>query len=116
MENADFQRIRKIVNWLIFKLDLENGKELASKLGYNYSYFTQFCTGATPITEKFIEALCSMDRNLNKTWILTGGGSMFKNTSNGCENCKKLESIIKDLQYTIDLQRELINNQKKLSV
>lgn len=41
---------------------------------------------------------------------------MFKNTSNGCENCKKLESIIKDLQYTIDLQRELINNQKKLSV
>ncbi len=74
----DLQRIKKVVKWLIFSDYGENEKEIAELLGYKKSSFSQLMNGKVPLSDKFIEKLLSIDSNINKVWILTGEGSMFK--------------------------------------
>ena len=75
----DLQRVRKIINWYIFQEYGENDSEIAEKLGYTSSYFSQIFGKKVPISQKFIEKLCSLDDNINKYWISSGEGEMFKN-------------------------------------
>nr|DAU24358.1 MAG TPA: repressor protein CI [Caudoviricetes sp.] len=74
----DLQRIKKVVKWLIFSDYGESEKEIAELLGYKKSSFSQLMNGKVPLSDKFIEKLLSIDSNINKVWILTGEGSMFK--------------------------------------
>jgi transcriptional regulator with XRE-family HTH domain len=75
----DLQRVKKIINWLIFNEYAENETEIAQKLGYTKSSFSQIVNGKVPLSEKFITNLCKADENINKVWITDGVGEMLKN-------------------------------------
>lgn len=81
MELTDLQRLKKVVKWLIFSDFGDNEKEIAELLGYKKSSFSQIMNGKVPISDKFIDNIISIDDNINKVWIKTGQGSMFKEPS-----------------------------------
>lgn len=80
------QRIRKAINWLIFQDVAESEKEIADRLGYTKSSFSQIVNGKVPLSEKFVRKLCSLDENINDVWITNGEGSLLKtDTPNGID-------------------------------
>lgn len=74
----DLQRVKKVVRWLIFAEYGENEKEISELMGYNTSSFSQIMNGRVPISDNFINNLCVIDENINKDWVKTGKGEMFK--------------------------------------
>ncbi len=82
---SDIQRIKKVINWLIFQEVAESEKQLADLLGYTKSSFSQIVNGKVPLSEKFVKKLCGLDENINEVWVLKGEGSMFKNNPNGLQ-------------------------------
>lgn len=76
------QRIKKTINWLIFQEVAESERELADKLGYTKSSFSQIVNGKVPLSDKFVKKLCALDENINEVWVTDGTGSMFKNNLN----------------------------------
>lgn len=76
------QRIKKVVNWLIFQEIADNERDLADKLGYTKSSFSQIVNGKVPLSEKFVKKLCALDENINEVWVSEGAGTMFKNNLN----------------------------------
>ena len=74
---SEIQRIKKVINWLIFNEHASSEKEIAEKLGYTKSSFSQIINGKVPLSQKFIDKLIAIDFNLNKTWLLSGEGSML---------------------------------------
>ena len=75
---TDKERIRKVVDWLIYVGHARNEKEVAEKLGYTKSSFSQIINGRLPISKRFVERLSSIDENINKVWIFTGEGLMLQ--------------------------------------
>ena len=82
MEQTDLQRLKKVVKWLIFSGFGENEKELAEILGYTKSSFSQILNGKVPLSDKFLDKLCSLDSNINKVWIMENKGEMLKSNNN----------------------------------
>ncbi len=76
------QRIKKIVNWLIFQEIADNERDLADKLGYTKSSFSQIVNGKVPLSEKFVKRICALDENINEVWVVSGAETMFKNNLN----------------------------------
>ena len=64
-------RLKKVINWLIFKEIAENERALADLLGYTKSSFSQ-----VPLSDKFLKSICALDKNINDVWIKTGNGDM----------------------------------------
>lgn len=77
------QRIKKVINWLVFMEYAENERELAEKLGYTKSSFSQIINGKVPLSERFVQKLASVDRNINEVWIMTGEGNMLNSVETG---------------------------------
>lgn len=80
---TEIQRIKKVVNWLIFMEYVENERELSEKLGYTKSSFSQIINGRVPLSDKFVKKLCAIDENINEVWITEGVGSMLKQPAEG---------------------------------
>lgn len=76
---TDIQRIDKVLKWLVFVGFADNNMEVAVKLGYTKSSFSQIINGKVPLSDKFIDKLSSANPNINKLWILSGNGEMLKN-------------------------------------
>lgn len=76
------QRLKKVINWLIFQGIAVNERALAELLGYTKSSFSQIVNGKVPLSDKFVKALCSLDDNINEVWIKTGEGNLFKKDTN----------------------------------
>ena len=76
---TEIQRIRKAINWLLYKGVAENDRELSEIMGYTKSSFSQIVNGRVPLSDKFAKKLCRLDENINEVWILTGEGELFKN-------------------------------------
>lgn len=81
MEDAK-QRLKKVINWLIFQEIAVNERTLAELLGYTKSSFSQIVNGKVPLSDKFVKALCSLDDNINEVWVKTGEGNLFKKNTN----------------------------------
>ncbi|AOW11315.1 hypothetical protein EM308_08215 [Flavobacterium gilvum] len=64
--------------WLIYDGFAENDKELAEKLGYTKSSFSQILNEKVPLSEKFVEKLCAVNENINKVWIDFEEGELLK--------------------------------------
>lgn len=73
------ERVKKLCKWLIFSGYAENDKELSEILGYTKSSFSQILNEKVPLSDKFIDKLCDIDKNINKDWILTGSEQMLSN-------------------------------------
>lgn len=74
---TDLQRVDKLLKWLIFEGFASNNMEIALKLGYTKSAFSQIINGKVSMSEKFIDKLVSVNSNINKLWITSGSGSML---------------------------------------
>lgn len=99
---TDIQRIKKVINWLIFQEVAENDRALSELLGYTKSSFSQIVNGRVPISDKFVKKLCSLDENINEVWVLREEGTMFKNIPNGLQTVE----IPHDAWTVIKLQSE----------
>lgn len=71
---SNLKRIKKVINWLIYKEIGESEKEIAERLGYTKSSFSQIVNGKVPLSDKFISKLCSLDENINLVWVQSGEG------------------------------------------
>nr|DAU55187.1 MAG TPA: PROTEIN (SINR PROTEIN) REGULATOR, ANTAGONIST, SPORULATION.9A [Caudoviricetes sp.] len=76
------QRIKKVINWLIYQEIADNERALSEMLGYTKSSFSQIVNGKVPLSDKFVKKLCSLDENINEVWVSDGTGEMFKNNLN----------------------------------
>ena len=83
---SDTKRMRKVINWLIYKEIAGSERELSEILGYTKSSFSQIVNGRVPLSDKFVGKLCSLDNNINKVWVLKGEGKMFLNDNPNSEN------------------------------
>lgn len=102
---TDIQRIKKVINWLVFQEVAENDRALSELLGYTKSSFSQIINGRVPISDKFVKKLCSLDENINEVWVLREEGTMFKNIPNGLQTVE----IPQDAWTVIKLQSESLS-------
>lgn len=106
---AEIQRIKKVVNWLIFMEYVENERELSEKLGYTKSSFSQIINGRVPLSDKFVKKLCSIDENINEVWIIEGTGTMLKNAVEG----EAVVTVPTKVWEVIQAQAESLKNRDK---
>lgn len=109
----EVQRIRKAINWLLFKGVAENDRELAEILGYTKSSFSQIVNGRVPLSDKFVKKLCRFDENINEVWILTGEGEMFKSGSESNLNSENSVTIQKDVWNVLQQQAASLASKDK---
>jgi phage repressor protein C with HTH and peptisase S24 domain len=72
------ERLKKLCKWLIYVGYADNEAELATKLGYTKSSFSQIINEKVPLSDRFINKICSVNDNINSVWILTGDSIMLK--------------------------------------
>lgn len=71
------ERTRNVVRWLMYNGVSNTQKGIAKKLGYNDAVLSQILNGKVPMSMKFIDKLCNMNKFINKQWLLTGAGKML---------------------------------------
>lgn len=98
---SEIQRIKKVINWLIYQEVADSEKGLADLLGYTKSSFSQIVNGRVPLSEKFVRKLCGLDKNINIVWVLKGEGEMFKVISP--------DGLPGQQQETVEISREAWN-------
>jgi transcriptional regulator with XRE-family HTH domain len=78
---SKIERVRALCKWLIFKGYASKESELAEKLGYTKSSFSQILGEKVPLSDKFIKKLCSLNDSINLDWLLIEEGEMLKSDS-----------------------------------
>ena len=106
---TESQRVKKLINWLVFMEYAENERELAEKLGYTKSSFSQIVNGKVPLSERFVQKLASVDRNINEVWIMTGEGNML----NSVEAGTSVVTIPANVWEVIQTQAESLKSKDK---
>ena len=108
----------------------ENERELAEKLGYTKSSFSQIVNGKVPLSERFVQKLASVDRNINEVWIMTGEGNMLNSVEAGTSvvtipanvweviqtQAESLKSKDKQIDELVALLKQQIAEGKKMPV
>lgn len=85
-KNIDIQNIIKAVDWLIFERVVKNRRDLAEKLGYTESSFSQIMNGKVGLSERFVKKLYNFDPRLNLNWLMTGKGDMINPVEDELQN------------------------------
>lgn len=98
------RRLRKAINWLVFKEVVDSEADVARKLGYRRSSLSQIINGKADLSKKFVEKFCTLDENINGVWILTGEGEMLKSFSNDNLIMQETVSIPKSVWSVIEAQ------------
>lgn len=101
---GDVQRIRKTINWLLYKGVAENDRELSEIMGYTKSSFSQIVNGRVPLSDKFAKKLCRLDTNINEVWIMTGEGTMFRSETENNLNSENGVTISRDVWTVLQQQ------------
>lgn len=127
---SNLKRIKKVINWLIYKEIGESEKEIAERLGYTKSSFSQIVNGKVPLSDKFISKLCSLDENINLVWVQSGEGEMFLEHNLNSEQdvtipasvwsviqrqAQSLSSRDRQIEDLIVLLKEQVQENKKIS-
>ena len=127
---SNLKRIKKVINWLIYKEIGESEKEIAERLGYTKSSFSQIVNGKVPLSDKFISKLCSLDENINLVWVQSGEGEMFIEHHLNSEQdvtilasvwsviqrqAQSLSSRDRQIEELIALLKEQVQENKKIS-
>lgn len=106
---TEIQRVKKVINWLVYMEYAENERELAEKLGYTKSSFSQIVNGKVPLSERFVQKLASVDENINEVWIMTGEGNML----NSVEAGTSVVTIPANVWEVIQTQAESLKSKDK---
>ena len=107
------RRLKRAINWLIFQEVAENETELAEKLGYRKSSFSQIVNGKVPLAEKFVNRLCSLDENINGVWILTGEGDLLISGVNNNPNGQNGVFVPENVWSVIQAQAQSLSARDK---
>jgi transcriptional regulator with XRE-family HTH domain len=75
---SKIERVRELCKWLIYKGFAKKESELAEKLGYTKSSFSQILGEKVPLSDKFIQKLCALDDSINQEWVKDEIGTMLK--------------------------------------
>ena len=110
---TEIQRIRKAINWLLYKGVAENDRELSEIMGYTKSSFSQIVNGRVPLSDKFAKKLCRLDENINEVWIMTGEGDMFKREPENNPNSENSVTIPKDVWAVLQQQAASLASKDK---
>lgn len=120
----ELERLKKLVSWIIFSGYAKNESDLASKLGYTKSSFSQIMNGRVPVADRFLNKISEIVSNLNIEWIRFGTGDMLNDTDlenrnlnieieNPInENEKMMLRVIESQQRTIEKLTDLVINFK----
>lgn len=111
MQVEPLRRLKRVINWLIFKEIAENERALAETLGYTKSSFSQIVTGNVPLSEKFMKRICSLDENINFVWLQSGEGEMF--LSNNLNSEDSGVTVSSDVWKIIKQQAESLSARDK---
>ena len=71
------ESLKRIVQWLILQGRVESQRDLALRLGYQESSFSQIVNGHVPLSGKFVSRLCALEPRINRDYVLTGQGDML---------------------------------------
>ena len=71
------ENVKKVVAWLISSGYATSQRELAEKMGYRESSFSQILNGHVPVSDKFLGRLKNVDSRIDIDWIRTGYGEML---------------------------------------
>lgn len=74
----DNKHIKNVVFWLTSQGLIGSQEDLAIKLGYNPSFFSQIISGNKPMSNKFVQKIVAFCDNINPDYLITGEGSMLK--------------------------------------
>ena len=102
------ERLRTIINYLVFQGIIKNDTDLADKIGYKKTSLSSILNGSVP-AKKFVERLCRFHKNLNKVWILTGEGSMLNSDGFQSNNTNST-----NVNGTLENSPITVNNDKTL--
>lgn len=116
------QRLKRVINWIIFNEIADSETDIALSLGYTKSSFSSIKNGKVPLSNKFIAKLISLDNNLNDSYIVNGGcmlnesvtiegkDNSFKKPSEleGDNNFFSLMRIEAELKLMREQQREML--------
>lgn len=100
---AVYERIKKVVKWLVGIGIAQNQEGIGKLLGYNNkSSFSQVLNGKVPLPNDFIHRLGLLDKNINTVWIEKGEGEML--------NPPRMESnaVVKDITDSSPTKAPLI--------
>lgn len=75
---TDIERVKEVINWIIFEKIAKNRKEIAKLLDYTESSFSQIINSKVTLSAQFIKKLSNIDKRINEAWLLTGEGEMLK--------------------------------------
>jgi transcriptional regulator with XRE-family HTH domain len=95
-------RIKKAINYLIYCGVADSEKELAEKLGYTKSSFSQIVNGKVPLSDRFIDKLCRLDPDINKVYIADGEGELLSTDTPNGENMVIPMSVWEVIQKQAD--------------
>lgn len=119
-QQLDILRVIKLIDWLVFDGKIKNRRDLAEKIGYTESSFSQILNGKVKLSERFIKKLAMFDERINVVWLLSGEGSMFKDeTVNIGEVSGDANTIGMSVNQSIsenrgqNAGRDVINNRDK---
>jgi phage repressor protein C with HTH and peptisase S24 domain len=71
------ENVKKVVAWLIEEGYASSQRELAARLGYRESSFSQILNGHVPVSDKFLGRLKNLDGRIDIGWVKTGYGEMI---------------------------------------
>lgn len=80
------ERVKKIVDWLIFMGYATSRKELAELIGYKDTSLSQIENGKVNVSSKFTKNLSNLDSRINESWIMTGEGEMLLESDINVQN------------------------------
>lgn len=76
------ERLKQVAKYLIGQGVAKNQEKLGELLGYtNKASFSHILNNRKPLPVDFIDKLVSLDKKVNKVWIITGEGEMLKDSS-----------------------------------
>lgn len=81
-KETDLERIKKVVDWLIFDKVVKTKRELADKMGYTESSLSQIINGKVELSKRFINKLSIVDNRLNLEFLISGEGQMLNRDKN----------------------------------
>lgn len=136
---TDNKRLREVLDYLIQNKVVRNQQDFTERLGEHKGIVSNLLTDKRPYTQRFVNKVCEAFPMISDYWLLTGNGfmintekkstpkyifdnSLFANDSSSintgsqvfgseiCNECKKKDNIIFDLQQEIsNLKSQIID-------
>lgn len=98
------ERVKKVIEWLIFDHKVKSRRELAKKMGYTESSLSQILNEKVALSDRFINKLATVDYAINVDWLRTGEGNMLKNEALSATGLNHYSVKENDANYGEDAQ------------